>query len=169
MMTLEDMMSETNEQYVNPYLEADRLYASPLAQEMLRGYDPPPLEAEALSLSGRMPWDDDEPAPKPEAPIAAAAAVPPEGNALSRKSSFPTDPNGPILRVVTASEIARARYTAPPFVVDGLISDIPRWGWQFMTMLIAISFATMVVTFFMRKSRDWDKEHGPYHKRRRRK
>ena len=56
-----------------------------------------------------------------------------------------------------------------PFLMDSLIADIPRWGWQFMTVLIAVSFTTMAVTFFMRKSRDWDKEHGRYHKRRGRK
>ena len=64
---------------------------------------------------------------------------------------------------------ASAIFICLPFLMDWLIADIPRWGWQFMTVLIALSFTTMAVTFLMRKNRDWEKEHGPFHKRRFRK
>ena len=47
-----------------------------------------------------------------------------------------------------------------PFFVDWVIADIPDWGWHLMTAMIAIAFGTMAVTYLMRKSRDWDREHG---------
>lgn len=71
-------------------------------------------------------------------------------------------------RVHSIACIASAVFVCLPFLMDSLIADIPRWGWQVMTVLIALSFGTMFVTYFMRKSRDWDKEHGHLPRRRRR-
>ena len=72
-------------------------------------------------------------------------------------------------RVHNIACIASAVFICLPFLMDSLIADIPRWGWQVMTVFIALSFGTMFVTYFMRKNRDWDKEHGRFHKRRFRK
>ena len=53
--------------------------------------------------------------------------------------------------------------------MDSLIADIPRGGWQIMTVFIAVSFLSMAVLWLLRKNRDWDKEHGrTIHKRRKR-
>lgn len=71
-------------------------------------------------------------------------------------------------RVHNIACIASAVFICLPFLLDWLITDIPRWGWQVMTVLIALSFGTMFVTYFMRKSRDWDKEHRHLPRRRRR-
>ena len=71
-------------------------------------------------------------------------------------------------RVHNIACIASAVFVCLPFLMDSLIADIPRLGWQVMTVLIALSFGTMFVTYFMRKSRDWDKEHGHLPRRRRR-
>ena len=56
--------------------------------------------------------------------------------------------------------VLSAIFICLPFLVDSLIADIPRWGWQLMTVLIAVSFLSMVVLWLLRKNRDWDKEHG---------
>lgn len=56
--------------------------------------------------------------------------------------------------------VCSAIFVCLPFALDGMIADIPDWAWWVMTALIAISFATMAVTFLMRKSRDWDRKHS---------
>ena len=71
-------------------------------------------------------------------------------------------------RVHNIACICSAVFILLPFAVDGLVSDIPDWGWHVMTALIAVSFATMTVTYFMRKSRDWEREHGRGLQRRKR-
>ena len=60
-----------------------------------------------------------------------------------------------------------------PFLVDWLVADlmksqIPDWGWHVMTALIAVCFGTMAVTSLMRKSRDWERDHGRGLQRRKR-
>lgn len=63
-------------------------------------------------------------------------------------------------RFYNISCICTAVFLCLPFLIDELIADIPRWGWQVMTALIVVSGACMAVSFFMRKSRDWDEKHG---------
>ena len=68
-------------------------------------------------------------------------------------------------RVHSIACICSAMTVCLPFLVAWLVesllaSDIPDWGWYAMTALIAVCFVTMAVTYLMRKSRDWDREHG---------
>ena len=76
-------------------------------------------------------------------------------------------------RVHNIACICSAVFVCLPFAVVWLVesllsSDIPDWGWHVMTAMIAVSFATMTVTYFMRKSRDWEREHGRGLQRRKR-
>ena len=68
-------------------------------------------------------------------------------------------------RVHEIACIASAVMVCLPFLVDWVVADllksqVPDWGWHVMTALIAVCFVTMAVTYLMRKSRDWDREHG---------
>ena len=63
-------------------------------------------------------------------------------------------------RVHNIARICSAVFVCLPFVVDAIVADIPDWGWHAMTVPIAVSFVTLAVTYFMRKSRDWEREHG---------
>lgn len=72
-------------------------------------------------------------------------------------------------RLYNIACVLSAIFICLPFLMDSLIADIPRWGWQIMTVFIAVSFLSMAVLWLLRKNRDWDKEHGrTIHKRRKR-
>lgn len=71
-------------------------------------------------------------------------------------------------RLYNIACICSAVFVCFPFLMDSLIEDIPRWGWQVMTVLIAVSFVSMAVLFLLRKNRDWDRDHGHRRGRRRR-
>lgn len=116
-------MSRMKELYMNPFTEADRLYNSPLAQELLREYGPPPSPAEGLSLTGKMPWDEDDDGPMPwDEPDPEPVPEPvPQPKVSQAKPILEMEKKGNALRVLSALEIANATYTPPPFVVEGLL------------------------------------------------
>ena len=48
-------------------------------------------------------------------------------------------------RLYNIACVLSAIFICQPVLMDSLIADIPRWGWQIMTMFIAVSFLSMAV------------------------